>query len=492
MVYNKKIHNRHNERGTHKNEMKTVKKKMTAAVLLAMTLLCGCGSVIETSTEFVHYTRADTSSSSQAEAEPTPEEDEMTTDTQEESIAEEIPDESSEAEFIAETAEEQSEMKLEEFPVSDEPINVWEGATEEMIGRSLLYRGDTSRLAAKIDRALSDPDAVTKICFLGDSITDGTGASYPQYKYVELCRSWWEENIGENVEIINSGIGATDSYCGVHRASQDATGYMADIYVIEFINDYDDELYSQTMDSLIRMCLSQPNYPAVMLIEASHLNRAVPQGEHYKAASAYGTAMISYHDAIMPEINAGNFAWADISGDSVHPNDAGHSIMAACVTNYWGSVLDNIEDEKREVVPFDPETPSPTGDKFKNARMGTRSTPSYVTVIDEGDFTKNTNIKTFTEGWRTEEGGRIEFEMSFKNLGILFCDDIDAGHGTAIITIDGEDSILLDANSSVRRIRFANNIELYTSQAEQTHRVTVEILEDSDNDDFDILAWLIS
>lgn len=487
------IHNRHNERGTHKNEMKTVRKKITAAaVFLAMALLCGCGTVIETSTEFIHYTKADTSSS-QAEAEPTSEEDEITTDNQDESEAEELPDESSEPEVVAETAEEQSAAKLEEYPVSDEPIDIWEGATEEMLGRSLLYRGDTARLAAKIDRALGDPDTVTKICFLGDSITDGTGASEPQYKYAQRCISWWEENISENVEIINSGIGATDSYCGVHRASQDATGYMADIYVLEFINDSDDELYSQTMDSLIRMCLSQPNYPAVMLVEPTRTNRPIPQSQHYKAATAYGAAVISYNDAVMPEIDAENFAWEDISEDYVHPNDIGHGIMADCVTHYWGSVLDNIKKEKKDVSPFDPDTPSPTGDIFRDARMGTRATPAYVTVIDEGDFTEKTSLKTFTEGWSTDDGGRIEFEMEFKNLGILFRDDIKGGYGTAIITVDSEYPIWIDADSSGRgTVSYANNKVLYTSEIETTHRVTVEILENYDNDDFDILAWLIS
>lgn len=48
--------------------------------------------------------------------------------------------------------------------------------------------------------------------------------------------------------------------------------------------------------------------------------------------------MISYHDAVMPEIEAGNFTWADISPDNVHPNDDGHVIMASLLTKFVGNI----------------------------------------------------------------------------------------------------------------------------------------------------------
>ena len=56
------------------------------------------------------------------------------------------------------------------------------------------------------------------------------------------------------------------------------------------------------MDSLVRMCLEQDNNPAVMILEPSTEGGTSPQAAHLKVAQAYNIPMISYHDAVMPEI----------------------------------------------------------------------------------------------------------------------------------------------------------------------------------------------
>ena len=50
----------------------------------------------------------------------------------------------------------------------------------------------------------------------------------------------------------------------------------------------------------------------------------------------------------MPEIEAGNFTWADISPDNVHPNDDGHIIMASLLTKFVGNIKDNIDSVDNE------------------------------------------------------------------------------------------------------------------------------------------------
>lgn len=62
-----------------------------------------------------------------------------------------------------------------------------------MIARSVINEGDTSRLAAKLDYALQNPKETTKICFIGDSITAGSGANSSTNQYVNQFKSWWEE-----------------------------------------------------------------------------------------------------------------------------------------------------------------------------------------------------------------------------------------------------------------------------------------------------------
>ena len=133
-----------------------------------------------------------------------------------------------------------------------------------------------------------------------------------------------------------------------------------DIIVIEFINDADDEFYESCMDSLVRMCLEQDNNPAVMILEPSTEGGTSPQAAHLKVAQAYNIPMISYHDAVMPEIEAGNFTWADISPDNVHPNDDGHIIMASLLTKFVGNIKDNIDSVDKEAKAFDTSTAAPT------------------------------------------------------------------------------------------------------------------------------------
>ena len=84
-----------------------------------------------------------------------------------------------------------SDKLLAEYPASTEKIDVKNGATENMIARSVINEGDTSRLAAKLDYALQNPKETTKICFIGDSITAGSGANSSTNQYVNQFKSRW-------------------------------------------------------------------------------------------------------------------------------------------------------------------------------------------------------------------------------------------------------------------------------------------------------------
>ena len=223
-----------------------------------------------------------------------------------------------------------------------EPVDVSKGATEAMLERSILFEGDTSRLAAKLENIEKNPKEITKICFLGDSITQGSAASSMASQYTGLFQKWWEDNLSYYVEFTNAGIGATDSYLGVHRVQEHVLEAQPDIIFIEFINDAGSEFYKTSMDSLLRKCLAQENDPAVILIEMTMDNGTSPQNVHSEIAKAYGVPVISYHDAVMPEIEAGTLAWGDISPDNIHPNDAGHAMLAQMLTNYIEHILGKL------------------------------------------------------------------------------------------------------------------------------------------------------
>jgi lysophospholipase L1-like esterase len=391
--------------------------------------------------------------------------------------------------IVEETA---SEKLLAEYPVNDGAYDFKQGATENMLARSLLNRGNTSRLAAKIQRAVDDPKAVTNICYLGDSITAGSGASGSAKQYTNLITAWWEENLSLYVLGTNAGIGATDSYLAVHRAYRDVPPE-SDIVFIEFINDQDSEFYQATMDSLVRYSLALENQPAVILIEPSTEGGGSPQSAHLKVAETYDLPMISYHDAIIPEIDAGNFAWKDTSNDNVHPNDAGHAVMAQCVLNLFDQVKDGLENESKDVEPFDPAAvESPTGDRFAGATLGSADTPELVEVVDAGTFTESAQFGNFSGGWGSTTGGSAVFKIKCKYLGILYHKNISGTFGKVAVKVDDNAAVIVDGDFPGGWGNYPKAEEIFSSDETAEHTVKVEFINGDTAPDFEILGWMIS
>lgn len=369
-----------------------------------------------------------------------------------------------------------------------EKIDISKGASEKMLERSVLFEGDTSRLAEKLNNALSDKKYMTKICFLGDSITQGSSAQSSSNQYVNRFKTWWEENVSYFVDVTNAGIGATDSYLGVHRVQTDVLDLKPDIIFIEFINDSDNFFFKSAMDSLVRKCMALENNPAVVLVEMTMDNGASAQNVHSEVAKAYNVPVISYHDAIMAEINAGTLNWKDISPDNIHPNDIGHGMLAQMLTSFVGKIKDNIDTYDKQSKPFDAKPV--TEDKYADARCVDRQS-SEVTVIDEGSFTETASFGKFGAGWGTTTGGSATFEMEFKNLGILYMKTIDGLSGNVTITVDGKEVKPVSGDFSGGWGNYMKADEIYTSDERAKHTITVTV-NDIDKKNFKILSWMLS
>lgn len=374
----------------------------------------------------------------------------------------------------------------DKFPASTTPIDISQGATENMFKRSILNEGDTSRLAEKINFALENKKETTKICFLGDSITQGSAATSSSNQYVNQFKTWWEENVSFYVDVTNAGIGATDSYIGVHRVQRDVLDSKPDVIFIEFINDTDDDFYKSCMDSLIRKCMSLENNPAVVLVEMTTEDGGSPQRVHSEVAKEYNVPVISYHDAVMPEVEAGSFAWNAVAADVVHPNDAGHILLGKLLINYVNSVKENLANIEKVSKAFDAQ--SPTGDIFNEAYLGDRTN---VTVKDEGSFKKEVSFQKFTGGWGTETGGSITFEMEFKNLGMLYLKTVDGKTAKVTVNIDGEDVKNIDGDFTGGWGNYAKADEVFSSNEKAKHTVVVTV-DEGDAANFQILNWMIS
>ncbi|MFT3951482.1 MAG: SGNH/GDSL hydrolase family protein [Oscillospiraceae bacterium] len=372
-------------------------------------------------------------------------------------------------------------------PASATPIDISQGPTEAMYTRSVLNAGDTTRLQAKMNAALADKKHMTNIAFIGGSITQGSSAS-TENQYTNRVIDWWEDNISIYVAPIYAGIGATDSYIGVHRVDADVLAKNPDIIFIEFsVNDTDTTLNKLTYDSLVRKCLNAENHPAVVLVCMTQDNGTSLQEVHAEIGKAYNLPMISYHDAIMPEIQAGSLSWKSISDDNIHPNNNGHPVLAKLITHYFDGVLSGIDSTVTEAPAFT--TPAVTGDLYANATMGNQNTGN-VTVTDRGTFTDDVAFQTFTGGWGTTTGGSIKFEVNARNIGMIYLESINGDMGVAQVYVDGTLSKTIDAAFPNGWGNYAQGAEVYTSSAAAKH--TVEVKVTGDIKGFQIISLLLS
>lgn len=209
--------------------------------------------------------------------------------------------------------------------------------TRDMIARSQVSNGDLTRLtgvAAKARRG----EPVT-IGVIGGSITVGAFASKPENSYAGRLLAWWQEKFPQcEFRLVNAGAGGTGSMYGALRAGQDLLFAMPDLVVIEFaVNDNwtDGEAY----EGLVRQILAQPNSPAVVLLFMMWERGGNDQEMQAKIGAYYGLPMVSFRDALWPEISAGRIPWSDYIVDTVHPNDAGHKLAARLLTTMCGAGL---------------------------------------------------------------------------------------------------------------------------------------------------------
>jgi lysophospholipase L1-like esterase len=209
--------------------------------------------------------------------------------------------------------------------------------TRDMIARSQVSNGDLTRLTNVVAKARRG-EPVT-IGVIGGSITVGAFASKPENSYAGRLLAWWQEKFPQcEFRLVNAGAGGTGSMYGALRADKDLLFAKPDLVVVEFaVNDYwtDGEAY----EGLVRQILAQPNSPALLLLFMMWERGGNDQEMQAKIGAYYGLPMVSFRDALWPEISAGRIRWPDYIVDTVHPNDAGHKLAARLLTTMCGAGL---------------------------------------------------------------------------------------------------------------------------------------------------------
>lgn len=359
--------------------------------------------------------------------------------------------------------------------------------TEDMIRRAVVNPGNTARLADAMKRAQAG-EKIT-IGTIGGSITQGTAASTTDERYANRALQWWAKAFPKaQLDFVNAGIGATDSYIGVHRVDADLLSKKPDVVIVEFsVNDTDAALNLQTYDSLVRKILQAENHPAVILLFTTQEDGTSLQDTHMQIGSSYNLPMISYKNAVLPEIEAGKFTWKDISPDNIHPNSVGHGIIGELLWSYFNSVYAKLDQIDTSDLTF---TATPvTRDLYAKGQLldSKTLTPKTMQGFEQAKVSNQ-----FPNDWTTKEGGELTFEVTGSNIGVLYYKTVDGKSGQYCVYVDDRLIQVLDGDFTGGWGNYAQAQQVYTSDTPSTHTVTIKQLEGTDLTQFTVLGLLVS
>lgn len=294
------------------------------------------------------------------------------------------------------------------------------GVTQQMLDRAILSVEGTQRVAKVMDKAARGENI--SVVAIGGSITEGYGISVPEKRYANIVYSWWKESFpGANVSFRNSGIGGTGSMFGVHRLERDVFSYDPDLLIVEFaVNDDGDYQTGnpESYENLIRRVLVESPDTAVLILFVTGKTYVDKQYLQAPIGQAYGIPMISYRDAILPEIEAEALTWEEMAPDELHPSEKGHAVAGGLITSYLDGVKRVFKDSSR-IIPAIPGGMIYT-DRYMNAEMywagdGLDITSSGSWKVD--GYTYHDYVGSL---YSSSSKRPLEFEVECKNLMIFY------------------------------------------------------------------------
>ena len=299
--------------------------------------------------------------------------------------------------------------------LGDKPAMAELKLNQEVYARSVLSEGDAARLQAAFGRA-AEGKPIT-IAAIGGSITQGACATEEQKRYPNLVAEWWQRTFPQcQVALVNAGIGATGSDLGACRVWRDVVARDPDFVIVEYaVNDPADAFHARTLEGLVRQVLVAPKQPAVLLLFMMNEAGQNAQDWQRRVGEHYGLQMVSYRDALWPEIQAGRLKWTDISPDAVHPNDDGHQICARLVT----VLLERIRQATNEAPAHGiPRLPAPLfGDEWARAMLLTGD----ALRPEANNGWKVAGPWTFGKCWQAEAPGQsISFAVPGAEIAAVF------------------------------------------------------------------------
>lgn len=310
-----------------------------------------------------------------------------------------------------------------------------------------VNRGNLHRMKELMRRA-EQGDRMT-LAFLGGSITQGSVSGRYTNCYSYLVYDWFVRRFPNTAfTYVNAGVGGTTSQFGVSRVDEDVLLYKPDFVIIEFsVNDDNTDFYQETYEGLVRKVYGNAYEPAVLLVHnvfydtgksAEDIHRAV--GVHYKLPC------VSMKPTIYTAVSSGIIPGSEITPDNLHPNAAGHELVAEVITD----CLDKVY---RERCTYEEGYPMPkplTANAYAHARLyrNDNSHPVCDGFVPDDTLKKYVN-DMFRCGWTaSERDASICFEVEGTEIAVQYRKSITLPAPVAVAVVDGDEAnaVTLDAN----------------------------------------------
>lgn len=324
-------------------------------------------------------------------------------------------------------------------------------ALTRAFNRGIINAGNTFRIKRVINKAMSG-DKIT-VGFIGGSITMGSLSSTPESCYAYLVYKWWKDKFPKaDIRYINAGVGATTSQYGAARIERDILGFGPDIVFAEFsVNDRNEDFFKETYEGLVRRILLYRTEPALFLLNnVNYDDGRNAQEVHNEVGRYYDLPIVSMRESIYKEIEYGNICREEITPDNLHPNDAGHRLIAALIINRLEEILEErINKPQAEAGYTVPGRPL-TLNRYMNADILNNKTCSPLLRGFTADKTaKAGNWDIFRDGWRgLKEGDKISIDAEGSFISVQYRKYAKHPAPVAELVIDNDESspVILDAN----------------------------------------------
>ncbi|MCR5380770.1 MAG: SGNH/GDSL hydrolase family protein [Lentisphaeria bacterium] len=299
---------------------------------------------------------------------------------------------------------------------------------QNWIDRSVIAVGSLEpleRLRAKIKNG--QPIVYGSI---GGSITEGAKADSVEGRYPNLIAA----HIG--AKLVNAGIGASGSLFGCYRAKNDLLKYNPDFITIEYaVNDANKPEIQPGFEGLVRQCLALPTKPFVLLIFTMEENGTNVQHLHIPIGNHYQLPMISYRDALYPEVTAGRLTWRDLSPDEVHPNQDGHRLVAELVCHFLDTAAPTLHEQP---------LPEPLFTDSLRYATGRIVDATTLTVLQNDGWTTGPHRGGYTAFQANQPGAflKVAFNGSIVTLGFK---KYAGAFGMAEVQLDDQPPVIIDS-----------------------------------------------